>query len=312
MEDVSRILAESERAARIVRNLLTFSRRQAAERSEHDIAELCRRVAELRAYDSKVHGIEFVTQFAADLPAVSVDAGEFQQALLNLVLNAEQAMRAAEVKRLELTAYPDPACGAVVIAVSDTGHGIEHANLARVFDPFFTTRGVGEGTGLGLSIVYGIVRDHGGQTWVTSEVGVGTTFFIRLPVRAARDTAGPRPVVLVAHGDAVSRDFFSAALGGWGLEVRLARNAREAFESLASDDLDVALIDQAMVGADPQHWREAWAPVAQRVRMVALTTGETGSDASRFLRDAAAATLSPPIDLPALRRALVTTLGDRV
>jgi DNA-binding NtrC family response regulator len=108
----------------------------------------------------------------------------------------------------------------------------------------------------------------------------------------------------------VSRDFLSAALGGWGLEVRLARNAREAFESLAGDGLNLALIDQAMVGADPQHWRDAWAPVRGRVRMVAVTTGEVAGDASRFLREAADASLAPPYDLPALRHALVTTLGD--
>ncbi|HUR20016.1 MAG TPA: ATP-binding protein [Vicinamibacterales bacterium] len=310
MDDVSRILSEAERAARIVRNLLTFSRRQTADRAEHDVADLCARVAALRSYDSRVKGIEIVTNFAPDLPSVFVDFGEFQQALLNLVLNAEQAMRTVEVKRLELTAHAEPECGAVVIRVSDSGHGIEPENLARVFDPFFTTRGVGEGTGLGLSIVYGIVRDHGGQIWVESEVGVGTTFSIRLPVRSPAVEGQPRPVVLVAHGDAVSRDFFSAALGGWGLGVRLARNAREAFESLSAEDLNAALIDHAMVGADPQHWREAWAPVRGRIRMVAVTTGEGTGDAMRFLRDAADATLSPPYDLPALRRALVITLGD--
>ncbi|MEO6223455.1 MAG: ATP-binding protein [Vicinamibacterales bacterium] len=310
MDDVARIMAESERAARIVRNLLTFSRRQTAERVEHDVADLCARVAELRAYDSRVNGIEIVTQFSPNLPSVSVDGGKFQQALLNLVLNAEQAMRSTEVKRLQLRAYAEPECSAVIIAVSDSGHGIDPENLARVFDPFFTTRGVGEGTGLGLSIVYGIVRDHGGQIAVSSQLGFGTTFSIRLPVRSPVVDGRSRAVVLVAHGDAVSRDFFRAALGGWGLGVRLARNAREAFECLAVDDLDVALIDHAMVGADPQHWREAWAPIRGRVRMVAVTAGEGAGDAMRFLREAADVTLSPPYDLPALRRALVITLGD--
>jgi two-component system NtrC family sensor kinase len=309
-DDVSRILAEAERAARIVRNLLTFSRRQTAELAEHDVADLCARVAELRAYDSRVNGIEITTEFAPDLPPVLVDGGEFQQALLNLVLNAEQAMRGAEIKRLRLSACPEPENGAVVIAVTDSGHGIAPDNLARVFDPFFTTRAVGEGTGLGLSIVYGIVRDHGGQIWVTSKVGEGTTFFIRLPVRSDSASGHTPPVVLVAHGDAVSRDFFSAALTGWGLGVRLARNAREAFESLATDELSLALIDNAMVGADPQHWREAWDRVRGRVRMAALATGEGTGEASRFFREAADVTLSPPFDLPALRRALVSTIGD--
>lgn len=309
MDDVSRIVSESERAARIVRNLLTFSRRQSAEREWHDVGDLCRRVSELRAYDSRVHGIEIVTTFQPELPAVYVDGGQLQQALLNLILNAEHAMQSADVKRIELSAYAEPEAGSVVITVADSGHGIDPANLARVFDPFFTTRGVGEGTGLGLSIVYGIVRDHGGQIWVNSTVGVGTTFFIRLPVRAHTTNGLPSPIVLVAHGDAVNRDFLSAALGGWGLDVRPARNAREAFEQLAQDGLSLALIDTSMVGADPQHWQEAWESVRGRVRMVTVTTGDAPGEATRFLREAADATLSPPFDLLALRRALQSTLG---
>ena len=309
MDDVTRILSESERAARIVRSLLTFARQQTAEREEHDIADLCRRVADLRAYDSRLKGIEVVTQFTDDLPPLYIDGGQLQQALLNLVLNAEQAMTSAPTKRLEVTARFDAECGAVVISVADSGHGIEASNLARVFDPFFTTRGVGEGTGLGLSIVYGIVRDHGGQVIVTSEVGVGTTFFIRLPVRSPVVEGRRPPLVLVAHGDAVTRDFIGAALGGWGLSVRLARNAREAIESLAEGELGLALIDQSMVNADPQYWREAWATLNGRVRLVAIGTGPADDEARRFLRETAEVTLSPPYDLRVLRRALVTTLG---
>lgn len=312
MDDVSRILSESDRAARIVRNLLTFARRQTAERSRNDIAELCSRVVDLRAYDSRLKGIEVVTRFAPGLPPIYVDGGQVQQALLNLVLNAEQAMQTSAVKRLEVAAIMEPECGAVLVTVSDSGHGIDATNLARVFDPFFTTRGVGEGTGLGLSIVYGIVRDHGGQIWVTSEVGRGTTFFVRLPVRSADEEGKVRPLVLVAHGDAVSRDFIGAALGGWGLPVRLAPNAREAFESLEEDDLGLAIIDRTVVDPDPQQWRQAWASVRDRVRLVAIAAGAADDEATRFLRDTASVTLTPPYDLCALRRALVAALGDDI
>ena len=312
MNDVARILSESDRAARIVRNLLTFARRQTAERSQNDIAELCGRVVDLRAYDSRLKGIEVVTRFAPGLPPVYVDGGQVQQALLNLVLNAEQAMQASPVKRLDVTAVMEPECGAVLITVADSGHGIDATNLARVFDPFFTTRGVGEGTGLGLSIVYGIVRDHGGQIWVTSEVGRGTTFFVRLPVRSAEGEGTVCPLVLVAHGDAVSRDFIGAALGGWGLPVRLAPNAREAFESLKEDDLGLAIIDRTVVDVDPQQWRQAWASLRGRVRLVALATGAADDEAMRFLRDTADVTLTPPYDLCVLRRALVAALGDGI
>jgi len=311
LEDVARIVSESDRAARIVRNLLTFARRQAAERSRHDIVDLCNRVVDLRAYDSRLKSIEVVTRYADGLPPVFVDGGQLQQALLNLVLNAEQAMKAATVKRLTLAATDEPACGAVLLTVHDTGHGIDAGNIARVFDPFFTTRGVGEGTGLGLSIVYGIVRDHGGQIWVTSEPGKGTTFTIRLPVRCEHGGLlgpdRPQPLALVAHTDAVTRDFVAAALGGWGCAVRAVPNAREALESLAEDDLMLAVVDRSVIDGDAQPWQEAWAAVRDRVSLIALTRGGD-DDEARVLRDQAVATLTAPYDLCALRGALLAAL----
>ncbi len=91
--------------------------------------------------------------------------------------------------------------------------------------------------------------------------------------------------------------------------MRLARNAREAIESLVEGELGLALIDQSMVNADPQHWREAWATLNGRVRLVAIATGPADDEARRFLRETAEVTLSPPYDLRVVRRALVTTLG---
>jgi CheY-like chemotaxis protein len=235
-----------------------------------------------------------------------------QQALLNLVLNAEQAMKHAAVKRLELSAYADAACGAVVIAVKDTGHGIAVNNLARVFDPFFTTRGVGEGTGLGLSIAYGIVRDHGGQIWATSTEGVGTTFFVRLPVRARGGNDDASPVVVVAHGCAATRDFLAAALGAWGVTVNLARNGREALDVLTGERPGLVMLDAAFAGLDPQHWRETLAALRGRVKIVLLASGAGEAGEGAPFRDAVDLTLSPPYDLLALRTALVATLGDVV
>jgi two-component system NtrC family sensor kinase len=314
LDDVARIVSESDRAARIVRNLLTFARRQTAERSRHDIIDLCDRVVDLRAYDSRLKSIEVITQYADGLPPVFVDGGQLQQALLNLVLNAEQAMKASAVKRLTVGAVDEPSCGAVLLTVSDTGHGIEPGNIARVFDPFFTTRGVGEGTGLGLSIVYGIVRDHGGQIWVTSEPGKGTTFTIRLPVRCEHGgllgPGRPQPLALVAHTDAVTRDFVAAALGGWGCAVHAVPNVREALESLAEDDITLAVVDRSVIEGDPQPWIDAWARVRDHVSLLALTRGGD-DDEARVLRDQAVATLTAPYDLCALRGALLAALKAR-
>jgi len=314
LDDIARIVSESDRAARIVRNLLTFARRQTAERTRHEIADLCDRVVDLRAYDSRLRGIEVVTEYAAGLSPVFVDGGQLQQALLNLVLNAEQAMKQSAVKRLTITAVNEPSCGAVLLQVSDTGHGIDAGNLARVFDPFFTTRGVGEGTGLGLSIVYGIVRDHGGQIWVESDPGKGTRFTIRLPVRCAEGhVSGGDPVpplALVAHTDAVTRDFVTAALGGWGCVVRAVPNAREALESLLEDEIVIAAVDRSVIEGDPQPWQDGWAQVRGRVSLIALARGADDEE-TRLLRDEAVATLTAPYDLCALRGAFLAALKAR-
>ena len=181
--DLRRIAEESERAARIVRNLLAFARRQTAARAPQDIADIASRVLSLRIYEFRLNDVDLQTEFEPGLPPVVADASQIQQALLNLILNAEQAMRGRLPKRLIVRARLDDTADAVELSVTDSGHGIDHANLSRIFDPFFTTRDVGEGTGLGLSICYGIVRDHGGQIGVDSKMQVGTTFSILLPAR---------------------------------------------------------------------------------------------------------------------------------
>jgi two-component system NtrC family sensor kinase len=309
LQDVTRIVSESDRAARIVRNLLTFARRQSAERSRHDLRDLCERVVDLRAYDSRLKSIGVQATFADDLPPVYVDGGQVQQALLNLVLNAEQAMKESPVKRLHIDVRSEPDCGTVLLRVSDTGHGIDSANLARVFDPFFTTRVVGEGTGLGLSIVYGIVRDHGGQIWVESEPGTGTTFSVRLPVRNehTRLWRQDEPLALVVHADAVTRDFIGAALGGWGSAVRPAPTVRDALESLTEDVVTLAVVDRSVVDSDPQPWMDAWARVRTRVPLILLSRGAEDDEPS-VLRAQAAVVLAPPYDLGALRTAVQRAL----
>src|SRR4029079_9367711 len=129
--DVRRIAEESERAAKIVRNLLAFARRQTAARAPQDIADLTLRVLSLRSYECRLNTIEVETEFEQGLPRVLADAGQLQQALLNLVLNAEQAMRSRPPKRLRVGARYDDQAAAVELFVGDTGHGISDENLPR-------------------------------------------------------------------------------------------------------------------------------------------------------------------------------------
>jgi two-component system NtrC family sensor kinase len=299
--DLRRIAQESERAARIVRNLLAFARRQPAERRPHDVADLLSRVLSLRAYDLRVNGIVVETDFQPDLPPVVADGSQIQQALLNLLLNAEQAMRGRTVRTLRAGARFNEAAAAVELFMGDTGHGIERANLSRIFDPFFTTREVGEGTGLGLSICYGIVRDHGGQISVDSKVDVGTTFTLMLPARVDTGASGE---MLVAHPDQAERDFITAALRGWGYPVAAAASAPESLERYERGGLLAALIDCRVLSADISGWRAARRSEARRVPLVLLSVAGDGTEGERFGMEHAGAALSPPYDLHALRGAL--------
>jgi two-component system NtrC family sensor kinase len=284
-----RIAEESERAARIVRNLLAFARRQSAARAEQDIAEVMNRVLALRAYEFRLSAIELETDFEPGLPMVLGDGGQLQQALLNLLLNAEQAMRSRPVRRLHVGARRAPFADAIELFVADSGHGIADENLRRIFDPFFTTREVGEGTGLGLSICYGIVRDHGGQITVESRVGQGTTFVVLLPAHTA--VAGGALRVLVAHHDSTERDYVAAALTGWGHHVVSAESGEDARTRLAAGGFDVAFVDRSLLGADQSGWRGRTA-AGETTQLIEMT--EAAGDGG----------VAPPFELTVLRAAL--------
>jgi two-component system NtrC family sensor kinase len=297
-QDLRRIAEESERAARIVRNLLAFARRQTAARVPQDVEDLVSRVLSLRSYDFRLHDVELVAEFEPGLPQVVADGAQLQQALLNLILNAEQAMRNSQRRRLRVGARFDRQADAVELFVSDTGHGIDQANLSRIFDPFFTTRDVGEGTGLGLSICYGILRDHGGEVIVESRVQVGTTFSIRLPARTSGPAARSSDI-LVAHSDQGQRDFLSAALTAWGYTVTSVSRADEALAQYSRNHLNLALIERALLRADPQGWG------ALRGRpgspLVLLAAAGNDGEMEEFVRERVHGVLATPFQLRSLR-----------
>ena len=301
--DLRRIAEESERAARIVRNLLAFARRQTAARSAHDIGDLCARVVALRSYELRLTGVELVTDFQPALPRVIADGGQIQQALLNLMLNAEQAMRGRSTRRLTIGVRFDASACAVELSVSDTGHGIDADNLSRIFDPFFTTRDVGEGTGLGLSICYGIIRDHGGHIAVDSKMQVGTTFSVLLPA-LVEDGAGVGEDILVAHGDQGQREFLMAALNGWGHRAVAATSVSEALDRYRLGGLQAVLLDRTLLAAGLAEWRTVRQADLPRVPLILMSTTPQEDAIEQFGREEAAAVLVPPLELRALRAAV--------
>jgi two-component system NtrC family sensor kinase len=182
-EELRIISKEAERAKDIVQNLLRFARQMPAKREALDVHAVLQQVLQLRAYGAAGDGVEVVERFDNSLPAIFGDAQQLQQLFLNILNNAYDAVReSGRDGRIEIETHQRN--DSVEIALRDNGVGI--TDMARIFEPFYTTKEVGKGTGLGLSICYGIVREHGGDISCKNNTdGEGCTFLVRLPIAKA-------------------------------------------------------------------------------------------------------------------------------
>ena len=181
IRDLERIHNEAQRAAKVVRNLLTFARRRKPKKEYLDVNEILARALELRAYELKTSNIELTVEFIPDLPKITADFHQMQDVFLNIILNAEQAMVEAN-QGGKLNIKTQKVKGYIKISFTDDGPGISAEQLEEIFDPFFTTREEKGGTGLGLSVCHGIVIEHGGRIYAKSKPGKGATFTVELPL----------------------------------------------------------------------------------------------------------------------------------
>jgi two-component system NtrC family sensor kinase len=191
---LAQISSETARAGRIVSDLLAFSRRSKPQRAPADLNSLLRSTVGLVQHKLKLVEAETVFDLAENLPALRCDASQMQQVILNLVLNAAEAMQSRPGGRLTVsTRLVSESTGngpRVELRVADTGEGIAPENLPKIFDPFFTTKPEGKGVGLGLAVLYGIIKAHDGEVEVTSRRDCGTTFTVTLPLKPAAGEAG--------------------------------------------------------------------------------------------------------------------------
>ena len=178
-EELSTITQEADRCARIVKNLLDFSRKTEPRKAMNSVNETIDQALGLVEHLASFQNIEIVKEYAQDLPDLLLDPGQMEQVFVNMFVNASQAME--DGGRLTLWTGLDMDGGSVLVRVEDTGQGICEEDIGRIFDPFFSTKGA-KGTGLGLSVSYGIIEGHGGTIAVHSELGRGTVFTVTIPV----------------------------------------------------------------------------------------------------------------------------------
>jgi PAS domain S-box-containing protein len=305
------IQTSAERGAEMVRQILSFARGSEGQRVIVQLKHLIRDLEKVLA-STLPKSITVSTDMTRDLWVVKGDATQLYQVLMNLCVNARDAMPEGgkltitaghkvldeTFARMHLDARPGPY---VVLRVADTGTGIVPEVLDRIFDPFFTTKEIGKGTGLGLATVLGIVKSHGGFVSVASELGKGTQFSVYLP---AAETAGsgPQPeqqrpsrcgrgeLILVVDDEAPIRAVMTAVLEGHGYRVLVAREGAEALGLYAKhrDEVRLVITDLMMPGMDGAATIRALRQVSPDVRVLA-TSGMAGWPAQMGLSQSAGA-----------------------
>ena len=326
VRDADLLMQEGDRTRRIVQNLLDFARQRAPERQPASLKGLLERTLELHAYALGAGAIDVAQDIPDDLPLVDVDPGQIQQVLLNLTLNAIQAIRSAERGgRIAISAcvvQDDSGGDQIRLTIADDGPGVGPKVRAHLFEPFFTTKPVGEGTGLGLSVSYGIVAAHAGRLWYEPVDGGGAAFVLELPAgsavlpvrsgaatpdtpagRAGEMPKGDRRARILAVDDESSvRELLDRALTRHGYSVRLAASGTQALELLAAESVDLLLVDHRMGGMDGiELYRRAVETSPGLAGRAVIMSGDTHNPAVQtFAATAGLRVLAKPFDVASL------------
>jgi len=314
-EMVQMVYDEATRIGRITSNLLAFARAGSKQRALADVNDLVRRTFALRSYHLSTLNIAVLLELDPQEPKIWADASELQQVLLNLLINAEQALMTIEGTRT-ITVRSRADETEVRLEVADSGPGISADMRGRIFDPFFTTKPEGLGTGLGLSICYGVAQEHGGRIWVESEPGKGATFVVTIPRdprQEGRQVTEPPPPpkpamgplsVLVIDDETALRNALLRFLGRRGIQGEGVSDGAEALRALKERDFHVIISDVRMPGMAGREFIERLR--RDRPELVArliFTTGDTfAPDTAALLQEVGVPTVTKPFDFAALER----------
>jgi nitrogen-specific signal transduction histidine kinase/CheY-like chemotaxis protein len=304
---------EATRIGRITSNLLAFARAGGTQRALVDLNDLARRTFALRSYHLTTLNITVSLDLDTGEPKIWANGSELQQMVLNLLINAEQALVTVEPPRT-ITVRTRADEREARLEIADSGPGIAPEIRAKVFDPFFTTKPEGVGTGLGLSICYGIAREHGGRIWVEPEPGSGARFCVLLPRDQRPETrqspppasASDRLAVLVVDDETALRNALLRFLSRRGIQGEGVADGAEALRALQQRDFDVIISDVRMPGMSGREFLERLRRErGDLVGRVVFATGDTfAPDTAALLQESGLPTITKPLDFAALEQVI--------
>jgi two-component system NtrC family sensor kinase len=326
---LDRIVGSAQRCQKIVQSLLSFSRRRQPERKIVSLNELIQTTVELSRYELKAINIEITMNLSPDIPPVSVDPAQIQQVFVNILNNGAHAIQEKGKSGGNIRITTKLVAGKARIEFADNGCGIPKEHLDKIFNPFFTTKPVGEGTGLGLSLTYGIIHEHGGTIVAESVAGQGATFTIDLPVTHSTQTSAVPPLperaaisnqpngsrkILVIDDEENILELIQEVLTTTGHRVELATTGSAALQLVRNGDYDLIICDWKIPG---MNGKEIYAELQKidpaKARKFLFVTGNVLSpETEQFLRVERAPYLLKPFSVTQLRKTVETLLNASV
>jgi PAS domain S-box-containing protein len=325
-DDLQIIRDSARRTADVTRRLLLFARQSKPMRTLCNINEVVETTLQLRAYHLKTNNIKVITELDLELPQTMADAGQLQQVVLNLIMNAEYAMTQTHGGG-NLLIKTEKKDNIIRVLVKDDGVGISKENMERLFQPFFTTKKVSEGTGLGLSVCHGIVAEHNGRIYAESKVGKGATFIVELPVvrqekeeeakLSEPDTGEAGEVVkariLVVDDEPAITQVLKRVLTDEGYEVEITGKAQAALGLIKGGKYALILLDiklPDMSGIELyQHLDKTAMSLTQRI--IFITGDVLGTDTMDFFSRTGASYVTKPFDMEQLKKEVKSKLTKR-
>ncbi len=337
-QDLDKIIAQAQQAARIVRGLLDFARQHPPEREPVQINTLLLNTLDLLSYELRAHNTTWEVHLSPDIPDTMADPNQIQQVFVNLINNAWQAIDdLGEKGRLKISTQVGDSIflgdsngkGAVIrVAIEDNGPGIPPEIASRIFNPFFTTKPRSKGTGLGLSICYGIISEHGGHIWADKSTAKGACFFLELPVvsNASILPANPRARpsnwleqreertanILMIEDEQNLAEILVRVLQRAGYQVDPVADGESGLDRLREGHYDLVICDIHLSGMNGMEFYHQMAGIDLTLaRRTVFTTGDMiGPEINSFLQDTGCACLTKPFELSDLLRQVSENLAQ--